>query len=103
MLIFTLFLIYPLVSSTILRLYVCIDIYGVYYLLADFTKICYNSEWQQYANLGYFMIIVYPIGIPAFFFFMLWRYHRYDRLHEPGVRAQLGFLYDAFDARCVDY
>jgi Sec-independent protein translocase protein TatA len=42
-----------------------------------------------------FMIAVYPVGIPLFFFIMLWRYRH--RLDEIGTRAQLGFLYDAYN------
>jgi hypothetical protein len=41
------------------------------------------------------MIVVYPIGIPAFFFIMLMRYRK--RLDEIGVRAELGFIYDAYE------
>jgi len=35
--------------------------------------------------------VLYPIGVPAFFFWLMWRYRK--RLAEPGVRLQLGFLY----------
>lgn len=97
MLIFTLFLIYPLVCSTIFRVFVCENIYGTNYLLADFSKVCAGDEWQNYRNYAIFMIFVYPLGIPAFFFFMLWRYRRQDRLQEPGIRAELGFLYESYD------
>ena len=49
------------------------------------------------------MILIYPVGIPVFFFSMLWKYRRFDRLYEPGVRAQLGILYDAFDSRFITF
>jgi uncharacterized membrane protein len=94
LLLFTLFLIYPSCSSTVLRLFVCRRVEGVDYLLADFSLECYTSEWRQYAAYAGIMIAVYPVGIPAFFFFMLWRYRH--RLEEIGTRAQLGFLYDAY-------
>jgi hypothetical protein len=44
------------------------------------------------------MTIVYPIGIPAFFLFMMLRYRNpRNRMEEKGVRAQLGFLYDGYE------
>ena len=101
MVIFSLFLVYPLVSSTIFRIFVCKRIYGIDYLLADFTKECYTSEWRIYTIYASVMILVYPIGVPAFFFYMLWRYRRHDRLHEPGVMSELGFLYSAYDSGFV--
>jgi len=62
--------------------------------LNDFKVQCYKAEWRYWSKVAGLMIIIYPIGIPVFFFFMLFRYR--DRLSEVGVRAQLGFLYDAY-------
>jgi len=42
------------------------------------------------------MIFVYPVGVPAFFLTMLLKYRR--KFNDPGVRLQLGFLYDGFGA-----
>jgi len=97
MLIFTLFLIYPLVSSTIFRIWNCMNVYGQWYLFVDFTIMCYDSTWNSFADYAWVMVWIYPVGIPAFFFFMLYRYYRQDRLDEPGIRAELGFLYASFD------
>jgi len=41
------------------------------------------------------LLFIYPIGIPLFFFFMLYRYR--TRLHQAGIRAELGFLYDGYE------
>jgi len=94
---FTLFLIYPSVSSFVLRLYVCRHIEGVDYLASDFNVICYDSAWNANAGVDAFMILIYPIGVLSFLFFMLYRYR--TRLDETGVRAQLGFLYDAYERK----
>jgi hypothetical protein len=123
MLFFVLFLVYPTVSSTVLRTYVCKDIEGESYMVADFTQKCYtecvpppslpsfsiaiamcygvlmlccavlccvvpNSIWMRTAYLLIPVVLVYPIGIPAFFGAMLYRYRH--RLMEAGVRAELG-------------
>lgn len=95
MLIFSLFLIYPSVSSTILRLYVCTEVEGVHYLRADMSITCYTTQHNAYMALGAFFIALYPVGIPVFFFVMLYRYRH--RLQEDGVKAELGFLYDGYD------
>lgn len=97
LILFTLFLVYPSVSSFVLRLYVCKTIDSVSYLVADFSVTCYDSTYNFHAKYASFMIALYPVGVPLFIFFMLWRYRK--RLDEPGVRAELGFLYDAYDRK----
>ena len=41
------------------------------------------------------MVALYPVGIPLFLFYMLFKNRR--KLGDEGVRAQLGFLYDGMD------
>jgi len=94
---FTLFLMYPGVSSTVLSFYVCKDIEGTKYLLKDFSLRCYDHRWFKYLPYDVFMILLYPIGIPAVFFGFIYRYKRVRRLVEPGIRLQLGFLYEAYN------
>ena len=100
---FTLFLIYPGVSSTVLRLFVCREVQVVNdegitkvqsFLLADFSIQCYDSTWWSYAIVDMGFIMLYPIGIPLFFFGMV-RNSRHQ-LNLPDVRVQLGFLYEAY-------
>jgi len=93
---YALFLIYPGVSSTVLRLYVCKQIYANYYLLADLNVQCYTTEWNKFAFAGMTLILLYPIGIPVFFFSLLWMNR--TQLHSDRVRAQLGFLYGGYRA-----
>jgi len=95
LLMFTLFLIYPNVSSVVLRTYICKTVMDRSYLLADFQVDCNSDLYKAHASAAVPMIALYPIGIPVFFFFMLYRYRK--RLDEVGIRAQLGFLYDAFE------
>jgi hypothetical protein len=95
MLLFSLFLIYPIVSSTVLRIFICKEIEGEHYLLADFRLKCYTPEWYSYASSGTIFVLMYPIGIPFFFGYMIRRYQ--FRLKENEVKAELGFLYDAYD------
>jgi hypothetical protein len=46
-------------------------------------------------------IMVYPIGIPLFFVVTLYSYR--ERLMEPGVRVQLGFLYEGASDCCLSF
>jgi len=92
---FTLFLVYPSVSSFVLRLYVCKYVDGVAYLVADFAITCYDSTYNFHARLDIITVILYPVGIPLFIYAMINRYK--NRLDEVGIRAELGFLYDAYD------
>jgi len=92
--IFTIFLIYPTVSASVLKLYVCQNVAGTYYLLEDFTIICHDHRWNTYAGANILCIIAYPIGIPALFGYVLYR-HRHQLAH-PAIRLQYGFLYDAY-------
>jgi hypothetical protein len=92
---FTLFLMYPGVSSTVLSIFVCRDINGVPFLLADFTLRCHDTKWYWMMWIAIPAVLVYPIGVPAFFFYMLNRYK--SRMAEPGVRLELGFLYAAYN------
>jgi accessory gene regulator protein AgrB len=42
---FVLFLVYPMVSAMVLRFFVCENIQGTDYLVADFTLHCYTDDW----------------------------------------------------------
>ena len=47
-----------------------------------------------------FFCILYPIGIPVFFFWMIYKYQRRGRLKESGVQLQLGLIYAAYNLDC---
>jgi len=103
LLLFALFLVYPGVSSIILRLYVCKEVNDVDYLVADFSLQCSGDTYKKHSLGAAVMILLYPIGIPLFMFYSLatYRYDKYSkfRLDENGIRAQLGFLYDAYERK----
>jgi len=95
---YVLFLIYPGVSSTVLRLYICKDIDGQGYLLTDLRVRCHTQTWSAYTLASIPLILLYPVGIPLFFFVLL-RTNK-EHLHDKRVQAQLGFLYSAYTAEC---
>lgn len=91
---YTLFLLYPSMSSTVLQLYVCEDVNGESLLHADHRVQCHTSQWAEYTLIGIPLIVVYPVGIPAYFLILLYANRRF--LRESRVQAQLGFLYTAY-------
>ena len=58
---FTMFLVFPKVSSTVLSIYICRDIDGTSYLLSDFNILCYDARWYKYIPFDIVMIFVYPV------------------------------------------
>jgi len=73
---FFLFLIYPSVSSTIVKIWYCPNVEGTAYLNADYRKVCwssdgFDSEWATNAIIAGVAFCVYPIGIPAYYYYLL--------------------------------
>ncbi len=88
------FLVFPIVSSKVLRHYICDDIDGTSFLAADYRVKCFTDLWNLTSYVSTNFILLYPIGIPVFFFVLL-RYNR-KKLATPDVKAQLGFLYAGY-------
>ena len=94
---YMLFLIYPAVSSTVLGHYVCYTIDDRAYILGDMRQACYTDKWYEFAYIGMPLALLYPIGIPLFFYALL-RINKAD-LNNVRIQTQLGFLYSGYHAR----
>ena len=68
---FALFLLYANASASSLSYLKCTEVQGVYYLVQDFTQQCYTMEWKQYLPYAVFFCVLYPLGVPAFFYFSI--------------------------------
>ncbi|CAM9270334.1 unnamed protein product [Chrysoparadoxa australica] len=67
------FLVFPTTSSVIFSTFSCDTLEsGVSYLRADYSLICNTPQHNSYKVYAYFMIVVFPIGIPALFWYVLW-------------------------------
>jgi hypothetical protein len=68
------FLIYSTVSTTVFQTFACdaIEGTGTSYLRADYSTQCGTHEHMLYRLYAAFMILVYPIGIPAVYAYLLW-------------------------------
>lgn len=93
---FTVFLLYPFVSKTVLGVFNCIEVDGTSYLLADLSLICFDDNWNSYAVACGFFVAMYPFGIPISYLLLL----RKANLRDPATTYMLGFLYEAYVARC---
>ena len=44
-----------------------------YYMVADYSLKCYDEEWYSLLPLAIFQVVGFAIGMPALFYFLLWR------------------------------
>jgi hypothetical protein len=68
------FLVYSTVSTTVFQTFACdtIEGTGASYLRADYSITCGTHKHILYRLYAAFMILVYPIGIPAIYAYLLW-------------------------------
>jgi hypothetical protein len=92
---FTVFLLYPGISGVVVNTLVCKQVDDIWYMVSDFTIQCMDERWNQYLGVIITMLVIYPIGIPLIFGIVL--YANRKSLMNPGVRMQLGFLYEAYN------
>lgn len=99
---YLLFLIYPSVSGTVLRHFVCKQIDDHSYLLTDLRIQCYTDQWTTYAFIAIALILIYPIGIPVFFFALL-KLNQKDLRGQPTAQGHLTDQRRAIVAGCSPF
>ena len=70
-LVLIIFLVYPSVGSSMLKIYKCEEIEGVWYLSEDLTQQCFTDIWTFYAIIAGVFGFIYIIGIPLLFYFIM--------------------------------
>ena len=71
---FLLFVVYSSVSYTIFQTFVCDSLdSGVAYLRADYDLVCGTRTHVGFMTYAGFMVLVYPVGIPAVFAWALFK------------------------------
>ena len=63
------------------------------YLAIDYSVECGSERYNNMAVYAYIMIAVYPIGVPLFFFVLLWR-NRYNLNPRPDVKISVAIPTD---------
>ncbi len=89
------YLVLPSVTTMIFKLFICenVDPDGEdgnpfdSYLVADVSVACHSEYYKRWLIYGYAMILVYPVGIPLFYFICLYRFrddivNRNDPIHD---------------------
>eukprot|EP00808_Paulinella_micropora_P005718 g34203.t1 len=98
LILFGLFVVYPVVSATILGIFNCKEVEGVLYLSGDFNTLCNTAEWRRHATWAYIFVVLYPFGIPALFFsLMFFTRRKPGGLRRPRALIALGILYHGYD------
>lgn len=67
------FLRYPSLSAKMLQVFNCREIHGGWYLVADMDIECYTPVHDTYTSLASLGVLLYPIGIPVSFLFLMLR------------------------------
>ena len=81
---FLIFAVYSSVSYTIFQTFVCDSLdSGVTYIRADYDLVCWTRAHVGYMTYAGFMILVYPVGIPAVFAWVLY-------VNREGIKSVEG-------------
>jgi hypothetical protein len=87
------FLIYSTVSTTVFQTFACDTIddsatHKTSYLRADYSIQCGTAKHTLYRVYAGFMVIIYPLGIPALYACLLWRNrHKLSSSNESSIRV----------------
>jgi hypothetical protein len=85
------FLLYSTVSTTVFQIFACDTIddsasHKTGYLRADYSIQCGTAKHTLYSVYAGFMVIIYPLGIPALYAWLLWRNrHKLSSQAESSV------------------
>jgi hypothetical protein len=88
------FLVYSTVSTTVFQTFACdpVDDFAekkvkTSYLRADYSVQCDTPEHNRYKAYAAFMVIIYPLGIPALYGYLLWsNKHKLSSKIDASVR-----------------
>lgn len=111
------FLVYSSVSSTVFRMFACETLDdGNEYLRADYTIECDSAKHEALKIYAAFMIVVYPVGIPALYAALLWserdvlkdgrrrgRSHGNLGLSSPNILQLTADLWKPYTPECYYY
>jgi hypothetical protein len=69
------------------------------YLYEDLTLNCDSDEYSETRKLAYYMIIIWPVGIPVMYAWLLWSCRKAFRTgHPTRLSRAVAFLADDYDA-----
>ena len=99
------FLVYPIVSQVIFQTFMCVDLDGgdgeqSSLLLVDFQTSCNTDTHSGYLVFATIMVVLWPIGLPTWCFYLL--FSNRDELRKEGslVREELSPLVENYKLDC---
>ncbi len=98
------FLLFPGIVTKVFTALNCRKIGSAYYLVADYSVVCFEGEHATTTLLMVVCIFVYVLGIPLGSFFFLWYNKKKGMLfgkmkHQLEFAEVFGSMYDAFEPR----
>ena len=89
------FLSWPTIVTKTLEVLNCEQIGDQYYLVKDYSVICYDKKHYTYLIVAYIALILYGLGIPLLGFRLLYkyRYRLYDMQSRYDGSTPLSFLF----------
>ncbi|KAK3267834.1 hypothetical protein CYMTET_23634 [Cymbomonas tetramitiformis] len=98
--ILVMFVLYPVFSEKFLMVFPCRSIYGVSYLMNDYSVECYTSEHIQLLLLGSVLGFAgFILGVPLFYFYMMALFEIPAIVREKQRDAQISNLLLYFAAQ----
>jgi len=79
-----------------LKLFVCEEVEGVHYMTSDYRLQCSGEEYATYSLIASLGILVYPIGCPLLYWFILKR-HEHKLHSSKECLARYGFVYERYE------
>ena len=89
------FLSWPTIVTKTLEAMNCEKINDTYYLVRDYSVVCYDSKHYTYLSIAYASLILYGLGIPLLGFKLLYnyRYRLFDMQNRYDGSTPLSFLF----------
>lgn len=82
---------YPTVSATMMKLFVCLEVGGKYYLQADLLVECTGDQYASHVAVAAIFIALYTFGFPVALTAFI--YKRRQLLDDPVVKVDWGWVY----------
>ena len=91
---------YTLVSDKTMELFSCVKQNdGTYSIANSPDLLCYTDEWYSKLPWAIVSIVVYCLGIPAFFLFLVFKYREEIKHHDLKLRDRIGSTYMRYRTR----
>ena len=87
-------LLFPFLTRTLLQTFACRDLGEAgSYLQADYGIFCDGDEYQRFKLPVIIFSVLYSLGIPAIFMWLLYKYEARAKAGDVFVRRALSFMY----------